>query len=106
MAACGSRCEVPDVDVIIFLQLLQAGENSLLDEFLSPRSWRGGFTGLLQFCDSSLRGEASQSIDQNGIGLGDIEPDIGDFVGDKSIQDGKNRVFNDIERDNGSESLN
>lgn len=77
----------------------------MLDEILTPRGWRGSFTCLLQICEGSLCREATQGINQHGIRLGHIETDIRNLVRDKSIQDGEDRVLDDVQRNNGCESL-
>lgn len=104
-AACGSRSKVPHIDIFIFLQSLQVGQDPLLDELLAPRGWRSGLAGLLQVGQSPLGRQASQCIDQHSIRLGDIKSNIRNLVCGQSVHDGKNRVFNNIQGNRRSKSL-
>lgn len=99
------RGEVSDVNIIILLELLQARQDSLLDEILALGRGSDSFLGLLHLNQGLVGREATQGVDENGVGLGDIESDVGDFVGDQSVQDGNDGAFNDIKGNNRGESL-
>jgi hypothetical protein len=105
LSAPGSGSEIADVNIIVLLQLLQAGQDFLLNQLLglgrrSDRSLR-----LFHLNQSLVLGQATKSIDQNGVRLGDVEADVRNVVGHKSVQDGEDGAFNDIECDNGSQCL-
>jgi hypothetical protein len=99
------RGEVSDINIVIFLQLLQAGHDSLLDEFLALRRRGDSLSRLLHLDQGLVLWKTAQGIDENSVRLGNVESNVGDFVGDQSIQDGDDGAFNDIEGNNRSESL-
>lgn len=105
LIAPGSGSEIADINIIILLQLLQAGQNFLLDQLLGLGRRGNSPLRLFNLDQSLILWKAAQSVNQDGIGLGDVEADVRDLVCHKSVQDGEEGAFNDIERDNGGEGL-
>lgn len=105
LSATGSGSEIANINIIILLQLLQAGQNFLLDQVLGLGRGSNSLLGLFHLDQSLVLRQAAQSINQNGIGLGNIESDVGDLVCYKSVQNGKDGGFDDIKSDNGGECL-
>lgn len=100
-----SRGKVSDIDVVILLELLQAGHDPLLDQVLAPGRRGDGFTRLLHLNQGLVGGQTAQRINQNSVRLGNIETDVGDLVGHKSIQNGEKGAVDNVECDNGGEGL-
>ena len=97
MATGGSCCEISNINIFILLKFLQTRHNSLLDDILTPRRWRSSLPGLLQLCECPLGREAPQCVDEDRVGFGNIETDVGDIVSCKALQNGQNRIFDDIQ---------
>lgn len=104
VTACGGG-EVSDVNIVILLQLLQAWQNSLLNEILALGRRGDSLARLLDLNQGLIGRETAQGVDENGVGLGDVEADIGDFVRDKSVQDGNDGAFDNIKSNNRGKSL-
>jgi hypothetical protein len=65
-------------------------------------------TVLLEAEDCSVgRGvrEAFEDINEDGVGFGDVEADVGDLVGDEGVQDGEDGAGEDGEGEGWCEGL-
>ena len=49
--------------------------------------------------------EALEDIDEDCVGFGDVEADIGDLICDESVKDGKDSLGEDLEGEGGCEGL-
>lgn len=105
LVATRSRSEVSHINIVILLQLFQTGQDSLLDNVLALGGWGSGLSRLLDLSQRLVRRQTAQGIDEDGIRLGNVEADVRDLVCHQSIQNGKNGAVNDIECNNGRESL-
>lgn len=105
LVAARSRSKVSHVNIVILLQFLQTRQDPLLDDVLALRRGSRSLSRLLHLGQCLVRRQTTQRIDQNGIGLGDIEANVRNLICNQSIQDGKNGVFNDIECNNRGKSL-
>ena len=100
--------EIPHVHVVVLRELLQLRHDFLLDELLAfgaagkvggaflLHAGNGGRIGL---------GQALEDVDKHGVGLGDVEADVGDGVGDESAEDGKDGAREHGEGQGGGEDL-
>lgn len=105
LVAHSGRSEVSDINIIVLLQFLQTGQDLLLDKVLTLRRRGDGLSGLLHFDQCLVSGQAAQRINKDSVGLGNVEPDVGDLVRHQPVQDWKNGTFNDIECDDGGKGL-
>jgi hypothetical protein len=80
LSAPGSSSEIADINIIILLQLLQARQNILLDQILGLGRWSNSLLGLFHLDQGLVLRQAAQSINQDGVGLGDVETDVGDLI--------------------------
>lgn len=56
-------------------------------------------TGLLHLLDSSFGGYAFKDVDEDSIGLGDVEANVGDVVCYKSVHHWEDSFLDDIQID-------
>lgn len=105
LVATRSRSKVADIDVVILLQFLQTRQDLLLDQVLALGRGGDRLSGLLDLDQSLVLRQAAQGVDQNGIGLGDVETNVGDFICHQAVQNGNNGAFDNVERNNGGEGL-
>lgn len=108
--ALGGRSgEESDVDILILAQFLQRGHDLASDELLALGcalcrwGWGGGF----QLAEGrAFVRQPLEDVDQDGVGLGDVEADVGDRVLDEAVQDGENGAGEDGEGEGWGEGLN
>ena len=97
------------IHIIILHQLLQRGHNLIADQLLALlRSREGSLVVLFQRDDGSVGGgvgEALEDVDEDGVGFGDVEADVGDLVGDEGGEDGEDGVGEDGEGEGWGEGL-
>ena len=61
------------------------------------RRRRHRLAGFLEVEDGSFGGEAFEDVDEDGVGFGDVEADVGDVVGDEGVHHGEDGAFDDLE---------
>ena len=88
----GRGSEESDIDILILAQFLQRGHNLATDELLplgcALRGW--GWGGGFQLAEGrAFVRQPLEDVDQDGVGLGDVEADVGDRVLDETMQDGE-----------------
>lgn len=104
----GRRSEESDIDILILAQFLQRGHNLATDELLAfgralgRRGWGSGF----QLAEGRIFvGQPLEDVDQDGVGLGDVEADVGDRVLDEAMQNGEDGAGEDGEGEGWGEGL-
>lgn len=104
-----SGCEEADVDVLVLHELLELRQHVGLDELLALRRalGAGGAAVLLQLDErrGAVVGDAAQDVDEDGVGLGDVEADVGNGVADELLENGEDRASDNGEGESGGESL-
>ena len=93
----GHRSEIPDVHILIVLQLLQIRHDLSLDQLLTPlRRAAVHDAGLLKREESPFRWKTSEDVDENGVGFGHVETDIGNIVRCEFVHHRQDRFLNNI----------
>ena len=99
--ALGRRSsEESDIDVLVLAQFLERRHDLATDELLALgcalRGW--GWGGGFQLTEGrAFVRQPLEDVDQDGVGLGDVEADVGDRVLDETVQDGEDGAGEDGE---------
>lgn len=102
------RGEESHIHVSVLLQLLERGHYLSSDNFFALRGAGSGASaaGFLQVHEGRVVvRKAFEDVDQDGVGFGDVEADVGDGVFDELMQDGEDGAGECGEGEGGREGL-
>lgn len=105
----GGRGEEAHVDVLVLHELLEGRQDVALDQLLAlgRALGRTGAAFLLELRQGSraVVGDAAEDVNQDSVGLGDVEADVRNGVADELLENGEDGAGEDWEGERRGKSL-
>jgi hypothetical protein len=99
------RREIPYINIVVLLQLLEIGQNAFCDEISGLLAALTRCASLFQSDYGALLWQLLQCADENTVRFCYVEADVGDIIVNQLIHHRQNGLFNDIEAESGCKSL-